>query len=398
LWIGIDVLVGIALAAGGFIITGLIHLFGEGRFRPLNRPAILTALLGYLLFISALTVDLGRPWNIWKALFSWNHRSPMFEVSWCVMFYTFVLVLEFVPPVFERLGWRRHLVWWHKGVPFAVIGMLTLFSFAMTQSPRWAALTFLTMSSLEFLIRSGVIPRGRQMPLLLIMAGVMLSTLHQSSLGTLFLAVDHLHPLWYTPLLPLLFLASAVMVGPAVVILESTLSARAFQLRGEADVLQVLARGMPYAIGVYLILRVGDLLFRHEAFMAASLSVVAAWWWLEILLLLGALLLYSRPALSLTRQPSVVPSLLTVGAVVVHRVGVSLVGMVIPGVPRYVPALSEILITAGVFSIGLLVFRFAAAYFPIYGLDQSTIWALPETPIRESPEGQRQPVPQVATF
>ncbi|MCJ7630514.1 MAG: polysulfide reductase NrfD, partial [Longimicrobiales bacterium] len=282
LWIGIDVLVGIALAAGGFVITGMVHLFGGGRFRPLARPAILTALLGYLLFVSALVVDLGRPWNMWRALISWNHESPMFEVSWCVMFYTFVLMLEFAPPAFEGLGLRRYLGWWHKGVPYLVVGMLTLFCFAMTGSPRWAALTLFIMLVLELLTRTGSIPRGRQMPLLLIMAGVMLSTLHQSSLGTLFLAVDHLHPLWYTPMLPLLFLVSAVMVAPAVVILESTLSARVFRLRGESGLLTILAKGMPYVIGLYLVLRLGDILFRQEAFLALTASVAVIWWWLEI--------------------------------------------------------------------------------------------------------------------
>ena len=396
LWIGIDVLVGIALAAGGFVITGLLHLFAQGRFRSLSRPAILTALLGYLLFISALMVDLGRPWHIWRALISWNHESPMFEVSWCVMFYTFVLVLEFVPPVVEALGWRRHLVWWHRSIPFLVIGMLTLFCFAMTQSVRWAALTFSIMSVLEILFRSGIVPRGRQMPLLLIMAGVMLSTLHQSSLGTLFLAVDHLNPLWYTPILPFLFLASAVMVAPAVVILESTLSARVFRLRGEERLLGILARGMPYLIGIYLVLRVGDVLVRGEVFRATTLSGTAVWWWLEILLLLGALVLYLMPARTGSRSPIVLPSVLTVGALVAHRVGVSVVGLLVPGVSRYIPAVTELLITVGVFALGLLAFRLAAEYLPIYGVDQARIWALAETPARGAPEGQQQSVPQVA--
>ena len=398
LWIGIDILVGIALAAGGFVITGMVHLLGGGRFRPLARPAILTALLGYLLFVGALLVDLGRPWHIWKAMISWNHASPMFEVSWCVMLYTFVLMLEFVPPVLEGLGWRRYLVWWQKGVPFVVIGILTLFSYAMTLSVRWATLTFVFMSVFESLFRSGTIPRGRQMPLLLIMAGVMLSTLHQSSLGTLFLAVDHLNPLWYTPLLPLLFLVSAVMVAPAVVILEATLSTRVFRLRGERRLLQALARGMPWVIGVYLLLRLGDVLFRQQAFLAKTFSGAALWWWLEILLLLGALVLYLTDASTPDRKRIALPSALTVGALVVHRVGVSLVGIVVPGVPRYIPSLSEVMITTGVFALGLLAFRFAAGYLPIYGLDQSRIWALSETASQASPEGQPLTDPQMATF
>jgi formate dehydrogenase iron-sulfur subunit len=235
------------------------------------------------------------------------------------------------------------------------------------------------------------------MPLLLIMAGVMLSTLHQSSLGTLFLAVDHLHPLWYTPLLPLLFLVSAVMVAPAVVILESTLSARVFRLRGEAGLLQTLARGMPYVIGVFLVLRLGDVLFRQQALLAVTFSMAAIWWWIEILLLLGALILYLTPAGSLGRRPVVLPSLLTVAALVVHRVGVSLVGVVAQGVPRYVPALSEVMITTGVFALGLLVFRFAAEYLPVYDLDQSRIWSLPETAVRSPSEDRHRVVQEVAT-
>lgn len=228
------------------------------------------------------------------------------------------------------------------------------------------------------------------MPLLLIMAGVMLSTLHQSSLGTLFLVVGHLNPLWYTPLLPLLFLVSAVMVGPAVVILESALSARTLGLRRETRLLETLARGMPWIVGLYLVLRLGDILLRGEALAAVNSSVPALWWWLEILLLLGALVLYRTPARPERRRSVVMPSVFTIGALVVHRVGVSLVGVEVPGVPRYVPALTEILITAGVFALGALAFRFAATHLPIYGLDQSRVWALPESQGRAAPATQPQ--------
>jgi len=306
-------------------------------------------------------------------------------------------LLEFVPPVLERLGWRQYLRWWHKGVPYFVIGMLTLFCFAMTESVPWATLTFSILFLVEMLFRSGLVPRGRQMPLLLIMAGVMLSTLHQSSLGTLFLAVDHLHPLWYTPILPVLFLTSAVMVAPAVVILESTVSAWAFRLKDEGRLLRTLARGMPYAIGLYLALRVGDILLRGEAFRAVTFSFSAGWWWLEMLLLLGALVLFLTPSPTPTRGSLQVPAVLTVGGLVAHRVGVSLVGISVEGAPRYVPALSEILITAGLLALGLLAFRFAVGFLPVYGLDQTQIWALTETSPSAAGGEQRQPVPQMVT-
>src|SRR3990167_3480511 len=101
-WIGADVLAGIPLAAGGFVVAGLMHMFGGERYHPLVRPTILTAFLGYLLFVGALMVDLGRPWTIWHMIVYWHHESPMFEVGWCVMMYTTILFMEFLPVVFER--------------------------------------------------------------------------------------------------------------------------------------------------------------------------------------------------------------------------------------------------------------------------------------------------------
>ncbi len=95
-WIGFDVLAGIALAAGGFVVAGLMHMFGGEKYHALVRPTILTAFLGYLLFIAALLVDLGRPWSIWHMTVYWHHESPMFEVGWCAMMYTTILFLEFL--------------------------------------------------------------------------------------------------------------------------------------------------------------------------------------------------------------------------------------------------------------------------------------------------------------
>src|SRR3989338_9061347 len=112
IWIGLDILAGIALAAGGFVMAGTVYLLGGQRFHVMARTAVLTAFLGYLLFIFGLIVDLGRPWNIWKPVFNWQHESPMFEVSWCVMLYTFVLFLEMLPSVFERYRLEKlHSLW-----------------------------------------------------------------------------------------------------------------------------------------------------------------------------------------------------------------------------------------------------------------------------------------------
>ena len=110
LWVGFDILCGVGLAAGGFTITTVVYVFNVKRFKPIVRPTILTAFLGYVLVVVALLFDLGRPWNLWHPLVMWNPRSVMFEVSWCVMLYLTVLSLEFSGMVFERLGWTRALV------------------------------------------------------------------------------------------------------------------------------------------------------------------------------------------------------------------------------------------------------------------------------------------------
>jgi formate dehydrogenase iron-sulfur subunit len=365
-WIGMDILAGIALAAGGFVVAGLVHLFGGHRFHPLARPAILTAFLGYLLFIFALMIDLGRPWNIWWALISWNHHSPMFEVAWCVMFYTGVLALEFTPAVLERLQWNRLRRYWIELVPFFIMALLSVFTFAMTGSVRWTALVFAILALWETLMRTGAMRRDHQMPVLLIMAGVIFSTLHQSSLGTLFLITDKLGPLWYTPILPALFFLSALMVGPAMVIVEGLLSSRALGRRPELELLRPLARAMPYLISLYLLTRLADLVLRGVVLETMRPSWATGWWWLEIILLLTALAAFATPELVRHRRGLLLGAWATVAALVVHRNGVAMIGIDVPEYTRYVPAVSEVLITVGVVALGVLGFRLAVEWLPIY--------------------------------
>lgn len=366
LWIAIDVLVGIALAAGGFVLAGVVEIFGRKEFKALVRPAILTAFLGYLFFIFALMVDLGRPWNLWVALISWNHASPMFEVAWCVMFYTFVLFLEFLPIVFEKLGWERARRAWYDLVPFLVIGMLALFIYAMTGSPTWAVITLAIVSGWELLMRLGVMHRDKQIPVLLIMAGIMLSTLHQSSLGTLFLISDKLLPVWHSPFLPAMFFLSAVLVAPATVILESLWSSRAFGRETETPLLYRLSRLMPFFIGIYLLLRTADVVIGGRVLETVSVTSESMWWWLEIMLLIGALSVFATPELSHRTGGLLAGALLAVAGLVVNRTGVAMVGMSVPEYAAYVPAWSEVAITAGIFSIAILAYRSIVTWLPVF--------------------------------
>ncbi len=366
-WIGIDILAGIALAAGGFVMAGLVHIFGGKKYHALIRPAILTAFLGYLLFIGSLMVDLGRPWNLYKAIYSWNQASPMFEVAWCVMMYTTVLFLEFVPAVLERLKWDRLMKLFHQVVPFVIIGMITLWTYAMSHSSlAWAGAIFAVLVAWEVFMRLGIMPRDKQMPLLLIMAGIMFSVMHQSSLGTLFLIVDKLSPLWYSPILPILFLISAVMVAPAMVSFEALATAWAFRRTPETRLLQGLGKAMPYIIGIYLLLRVGDVVVRGAVGGTLTFDFGAFWWWLEIGLLAFAWVLYTTPEVMERESGIFTASLAVIFSLVVHRVGVSMVGIDVPEYGAYVPAWTEVMITVGILSWGLIAFRLAIHFLPIY--------------------------------
>jgi Ni/Fe-hydrogenase subunit HybB-like protein len=174
LWVGFDCLCGIMLTAGGFSLMAAVHVFNIESFKPIARPALLTAFLGYLLEIAAVLFDLGRPYRIWHPLVMWNPRSPMFIVGWCVMLYTTIMALEFAPAVFEKLRMEK---------PLRIL-------------------------------------RAISAPLIIL--GVVVATVHQSALGMFYVLVPgKLYPLWYSSLLPVLFFVSAVAAGIAMTLVES---------------------------------------------------------------------------------------------------------------------------------------------------------------------------------
>ncbi len=321
LWIGFDVLCGVGLAAGGFAITATVHLFHLRRFKPIVRPTVLTAFLGYLLVIVGLLFDLGRPDRIWHALVMWNPHSVMFEVAWCVMLYTTVLALEFSPMVFERLNLR------------APLGIL----------------------------RAATVP--------LVIAGVILSTLHQSSLGSLYLIVPHkLHALWYTPMLPVLFFVSSIAAGLAMVIVESRLSERAFGRRLELDLLADLGRVMLVVLGLYGILRFQDLA-RRGALAAFSLARIEGQMFaLEVLVgVLAPIGLLALPRVRRRVGGLFLAALLVVFGFIMHRLNVSLTGLEAAAAVRYFPTWMEVAVSFGLVAAGFGLFALAAKHLPVFG-------------------------------
>ena len=368
LWIGFDILAGIALAAGGFVMAGTVHLFGGHKYHALARPAILTALLGYLLFIFGLFFDLGRPWNLWRAIYSWNHASPMFEVAWCVMMYTTVLILEFLPVVFERYKLNKLLELWRTFVPWIIIFMLGMFTLAMSYSLVWALVMVIILLVWEISMRAGWMPRDKQMPILLIMAGVMFSTMHQSSLGSIFLlAPTKLHILWYTPIIPIMFLLSAIMSAPAMVTFEALMSEKILKHKARFDLLSDLAGWMPYLLGLYLLIKIADLLGRNAALQTFTMSPQTISWWLEITIgVILPLILFLSPEIIKTKSGLLWASTLVIIGLVWNRINVAIVGVIVEKWETYYPYWIELFITIGVVAIGLIVFKWAVENLPIY--------------------------------
>jgi len=309
LWIGFDMLCGIALAAGGFVLAGVVHIFGLTKFRPFVRPAIVTAFLGYLLAVIGLIMDLGRPWVIWHPLVMWQHHSVMFEVAWCVMLYTTVLFLEVLPIFFERFGMVRAL--------------------RVTQ----------------------------RFMLLFILAGIILSTVHQSSLGSLFVMMGHrLHPLWFTPLLPLLFLMSAVGVGIAMVIFEATLSGMVFGHVPPIRLLGDLAKALPPIMALYFGLRLMDLNARGELHRVLDGSLES--WAFNLEMIVGVILpglLLLSPVVRYDRLKLFGCSIMVIVGVVMNRLNVCLLGMLATSSGGYLPRWIEILVSAGLATGGIFV-------------------------------------------
>ncbi|MBT4878074.1 MAG: Ni/Fe-hydrogenase cytochrome b subunit, partial [Desulfobacula sp.] len=234
IWIGIDVATGVALAAGGFTTGAIAYVFNRDQYHAVIRPALLTAMLGYTFVVLGLLVDIGRYWNITSPIFNHNGNSVLFEVAICVMIYLHVLYFEFIPIVTERFMGKVNL-------PGFLSGMNNIVETILAVADKVAA----------------------KVMFLFIIAGIVLSCLHQSSLGSLMLiAPSKVHPLWYTPILPLLFLLSAFAAGYPMVVFESILVSTSFGRKPEMHVLTPLAKYMPVLMGLYMSVKVGDMIVR----------------------------------------------------------------------------------------------------------------------------------------
>jgi len=320
IWIGFDILVGVGLAAGGFVITSTIYVFNLKEFKAVSRPTVVTAFLGYLIVIAALLFDLGLPLHVWHPIIHWNPHSVMFEVGWCVMLYTTILALEFSPLVLEKFGLRK---------PLRLVNRLMV---------------------------------------LFVIAGALLSTLHQSSLGTLYVIVPgKLHPLWYSGALPVLFFISSIAAGLAMVIFESYMSARAFGRELEVNLVEKLGRALVLVLALSFVLRLQTLAAGSALKYTFDGSLESILFNAELLLgtvIPIALLMLDR--VRTNRAGQFLCAVLVLIGFVMNRLNVSITGMARSSGVNYFPAWSEIAITVSIVSAGFVLFGLAARFLPLY--------------------------------
>ena len=341
LWIAVDVASGVALAAGGFT-TGLIaYVFNRDQFQAVIRPALLTAMLGYTFVVLGLLVDIGRYWNITSPIFNHNPNSVLFEVAMCVMIYLHVLYIEFIPIAVERFKGQVNLP-----------GPLSAFNRPLE---KLLALAERILDKVMWVF---------------IIAGIVLSCLHQSSLGTLMLiAPSKVHPLWYTPILPLLFLLSAFAAGYPMVVFESLVVSKSFGREPEMEVLTPLAKFMPLLMGGYLAVKLGDMFVRGTYVYLLDGTYQTNSFLVEVGVgvLLPFILLLSP---KVRRSPGWLffASTLFVLGIVLNRINVFLVSYTPTySLVPYFPSVGEMFITAGLIATLMFLYRVFVFIFPVLG-------------------------------
>lgn len=325
IWIGFDMLTGVALAAGGYVLAGAVYIFGLRDYHPILRPAILTGFLGYFIAVLGLITDLGQPWRLPYPVFvSFGVGSVLFLVAWHVFLYLTVQFLEFSPAICEWLGWKRVRRW----VSSLTIGLTII--------------------------------------------GITLSILHQSALGALFLLMPtKLHPLWYSQFIPIFFFVSSIVGGLTMVIIESTLSHRIFrgQLESERhvdldDITIGLGKAASIVLFAYFFLK---LLGIADGNHWNLLNTPFGYWFLvEVLgFVLLPCFLFAFGVRAKNVKLIRFTAVLTVIGLAINRLNVAVIAYNWNVTDRYSPSWMEILITVTLITTGILMFRWIVNRMPV---------------------------------
>ncbi|GIK60134.1 MAG: Ni/Fe-hydrogenase cytochrome b subunit [Ignavibacteriota bacterium] len=331
LWIGFD-FIGVGLAAAGFTIAATVHIFNIHKYESLVRPAILTAFLGYMVVVCLLLVDLGRPENFWHPLVMWNIHSVMFEITWCIICYSTVLLLEFAPVILEKFKLKG---------PIKILKIIS-------------------------------IP--------VVIAGVLFSTLHQSSFGSLYLIVPgKLHPLWYSSLLPVHFFISCVAAGLSMIIFESYLIARSctkeqgFTNTGlKINILSGAAFVVWIALIAGLLLKLYDFISNGKLHYLTVPSLETNLFYLEIILgTIFPIILLSNKKIRQDKKWLYIISICVISGLILNRINVAITGLAATSGVNYFPSFDEISITMMLVVMAIFAFKLIAKNFSLFADEDS---------------------------
>jgi len=323
LWVGLGTLCGVGLSAGGFAIAASVYLLGFERYRPILRTSVLISFLGYCTVCVGMMYELGIPWRIWHPIVMWNRRSVLFEVSWCVILYTTVLALEFSPALVEKIPWvrvREAYLRWHHSILIA-----------------------------------------------LVLAGTLLSSMHQSFLGGLYLITKgRLDPLWYTPYLTTMFYLSAIPAGLALTIMAIYLCVRSLNARVDMNILSDVSRVIAPLLAIYGVFRAVDLINRGATQYLWMWREETGLFWLEIaLLVIAPLILLNLEKVRNNPQNLYWTCAVIVMGFMTNRLNVSITGLQASAGIYYVPKWTEFAATLATIAAAVVAFRYAVIYLDI---------------------------------
>lgn len=315
IWIGFDFAL-IAFSGVGFTMAAVVHVLHLRQFQPVLRPAILAGLMGYVAVLMLLLLDLGRPDRFYNFLLFYNMHSPLFEICWCVLLYTTVLVIEVSPDVLAFLPWK-----WPMRLAYRLMTPVTII-------------------------------------------GVTLSTLHQSTLGTLYLNMPHrLHPMWYTPILPVLFYLSSILVGLSLGIIAYKIAMR---VRGKAEdpsIAMGLGKGVLVLGLLYMLIRVGELVYAGELPMLLEMTPLSVLWIGEILFCsVIPIVLWGVPSLRKEGWVHWAAPLAVLLGVGMNRFNATLAAQFAPEGSVYVPSALEWASTFGIIAAAMLIWYLAVRF------------------------------------
>jgi formate dehydrogenase iron-sulfur subunit len=362
-------LVWIALAAGAFATAGIIYVFQRKDLYSLGRSAVLLGFLSYTFVTVTLIADLGLPWHAYQLALQAPEHSAMFEVSWCVGLYVTILLLEFLPVPLEQYGYTRALAAWRRWQGVYVAFAVTLFIYMLSRNLIYTALAAAVFGALAWIFRAR---EQNPEPILLAIAAVTLSTMHQSSLGSLFLLMpDKLASQWWSPAMPVSFFLSSIAAGTAVVILVEMVIAKAWHRRLRVPQLAAVGQITFWSLLVYLGFRLGDMAVRGQLSGAFS-GRLGALFVAEIVLgSIVPLVLLARESQRLRQRTLLVAALLVAAGITFNRVNVVLLAMDLKGpMPQfgpepYFPSFVEWGISIGLIAATILLFGLAARLVPL---------------------------------